>query len=80
MSVTSRCFCESIRFIGLLQLNGTYTWGTFIALFRVLYITAQNFLKKKIGVGNLLMVMVITGISEVNSQFIWQTIWNLGPS
>ena len=40
-------------------------WGTFIAIFRVLYVTNQNVLYEKIGVGKLLTAMIIAGISEV---------------
>ena len=40
-------------------------WGTWIALFRVLYIIRKDFLKEKIGVGKLLVVMIVLGITEV---------------
>ena len=65
VSFTSRRFCESVRFIGLVHLGGTYMWGTWIALFRVLFVTSQDLLKKKIGVDNLLRAMIIAGILEV---------------
>ena len=67
VSFTSRRFCESVRFIGLFHLGGTYMWGTCIALFRVLFVTSQDFLMEKIGIGKLLILMVDAGISEVSA-------------
>ena len=65
MSLIDPLICQSVRFVGLLHLGGTFMWGSCIAIFRVLYVTSQDFLKDKIGIGNLLMVMIIAGISEV---------------
>ena len=65
VSLAGPGFCQSVIFLRFVHFGGTYMWGTWIALFRVLCVTSQNFLKEKIGVGNLLVVMVTTGISEV---------------
>ena len=65
ISLTSPSFCSCLSFTGLLHMGGTYMWGTWIALFRVLFVTSQDLLKKKIGVDNLLRAMIIAGIFEV---------------
>jgi hypothetical protein len=54
-------FCDFADFIGLVSLSGSYLWGCYIALFRVLFIKAQNWLKKSIGIKNLLRLMLCVG-------------------
>ena len=38
--------CQFFTFVGLYHMGGTYMWGTCIAVFRVLFVTAQSCLKK----------------------------------
>jgi hypothetical protein len=38
--------CQFFTFVGLYHMGGTYMWGTCIAVFRVLFVTAQTCLKR----------------------------------
>jgi len=54
-------FCNLIQFIGAIYIGGSCIWGSFIALFRVLYIKAQNWLTNSVGVPRLLIIMLTFG-------------------
>jgi hypothetical protein len=54
-------FCNFVRFIGAIYLGGSCIWGCFIALFRVLFIKAQNWLTNSVGVQRLLIIMLVFG-------------------
>jgi hypothetical protein len=47
VSSTSASFCQLVSFVGLYHMGGTYTWGTCIAIFRVLFVLSQDVLKNK---------------------------------
>ncbi len=64
-SVVGTWYCWLANFTGNGYIAGSYIWGCYIALFRVLYIKAQDWLKNKIGIENLLLNMLIAGISQV---------------
>jgi hypothetical protein len=54
-------FCEFANFIGLVYLAGSSIWGSYIALFRVLFIKAHSWLKNTVGIENLLWIMMFVG-------------------
>jgi hypothetical protein len=54
-------FCKGIRFPATFYTFGSVIWGCFIALFRVLYIKAQNWTKYQVGEDNLLVSFIVTG-------------------
>ena len=64
-TVVGTWICWLANFTGNVYIAGSYIWGCYIALFRVLYIKAQDWLKNKIGIGNLLLKMLIAGIFQV---------------
>jgi hypothetical protein len=45
-SVVPLDVCQFFTFVGLYHMGGTYMWGTCIAVFRVLFVTAQSYLKQ----------------------------------
>ena len=57
-------FCRVIEFVATVYIMGMTTWGSYIALFRVLFIKAQTWLKKGIGVGNLLWLLLTLGVLQ----------------
>jgi hypothetical protein len=57
-------FCNFVQFIGTFYLGGSSIWGSFIALFRVLFIKAQNWLTKSVGVQRLLIILLTFGALE----------------
>jgi hypothetical protein len=58
-------FCWMANFTSSLYIGGSYMWGCYIALFRVFFIKAQELLKNKIGIRNVLLFMLLTGITQV---------------
>ena len=60
-SLLGETFCHSIRYVSGHYVIGSYTWGCFIALFRLLFVKAQSWLSKTIGIGNMLYFMLIFG-------------------
>ena len=58
-------FCYLTEFIGGLVLGGTVYWSCCIAVFRVIFVKAQNWLQNKIGVKNLLTFMVGFGVCQL---------------
>ena len=58
-------YCNVANFVGALYIGGSYVWSSYIALFRVLYIKAQNWLKLNIGIRNLLSLMIVAGIAQL---------------
>jgi hypothetical protein len=57
--------CHLTEFIGVLVLGGNFYWSCCIAVFRVLFVKAQNWLKYKMGVKKLLTIMVGFGICQI---------------
>ena len=55
--------CQLLTFVGLYHMGGSYMWGTCIAVFRVLFVTAQKSLKK-LGIKRVLNVMLFLGVVE----------------
>ena len=53
-SLFGKQFCKFSNLIGALYIGGSYGWSCFIAVYRVLYIKFQNWMKTQIGVLNLL--------------------------
>jgi hypothetical protein len=41
-------FCKFLNFVGGLYVAGSYMWGCCIAVFRVLFVKAQTFLKNRL--------------------------------
>lgn len=60
-SLLGETFCHSILYISGHYIIGSYTWGCFIALFRVLFVKAQKWLSNTIGIGKMLYFMLIYG-------------------
>jgi hypothetical protein len=58
-------FCNFVRFIVAIYIGGSCIWGCFIALFRVLFIKAQNWLTNSVGVQRLLVIMLTFGALEI---------------
>jgi hypothetical protein len=58
-------FCNFVHFIGAIYLGGSSIWGCFIALFRVLFIKAQNWLTCSVGVNRLLIAMLTLGALQI---------------
>ena len=60
-SLLGETFCNSILYLSGHYIIGSYTWGCCIAFFRVLFVSGQTWLKKTIGIRNMLHVMLIYG-------------------
>ena len=57
--------CKVINFISGMYVAGSYTWGCSIAFFRVIFITAQGFLKGRVEERSLLNVLLLCGLTLV---------------
>jgi len=57
--------CDWINLTGGIYTGGGIMWGMHIALFRVLFIKAQKFIKLYVGINNLLNVMIFHGFFQV---------------
>ena len=64
-TVLGTIFCWMANFTSSIYIGGSDMWGCYIALFRVFYIKAQDWLKNKIGIYNLLLFMLFSGITQV---------------
>ena len=60
-------FCDISHLIAVVSLAGSYTWGCYIALFRVLFIKCQNWLTNTIGIKNMLCTMLCIGTTQIFS-------------
>jgi hypothetical protein len=60
-SLLGETFCNSILYLSGHYIIGAYTWGCFIAFFRVLFVSGQTWLKKTIGIRTMLHVLLICG-------------------
>ena len=58
-------FCNVANTFGAVYIAGSYLWSCCIALFRVLFVKAQDCLKEKFGVKNLLIVMIFFGVAQI---------------
>ena len=56
-------FCPLIAFPGCMYTVGKIVWSCFIAIFRILYIKAQNWLKFSVGEKSLLYAMLLFGVT-----------------
>ena len=54
--------CKGINFFSGMYVAGSYTWGSGIAFFRVVFITAQGFLKNRMGERSLLNLLLLGGL------------------
>jgi hypothetical protein len=54
-------FCNAVFSISVFYTGGGYMWGCCIAVFRVMFIKAQTFLKIYIGTSSLLFFMLVFG-------------------
>ena len=59
-------FCFAINLSGSVYIAGAYAWGCFIAIFRVLFVKAQTFLKTSIGIRNVLQIMLTCGLALIS--------------
>jgi len=57
--------CSCYEFITGMYISGSFVWRFNIAVIRVLYIKAQNWLTMKMGVNKLLAIMIITGLGKM---------------
>jgi hypothetical protein len=64
ISLLGNNFCLITEFFATIYITGTTFWGCYIAVFRVLFIKGQTWLKNWIGVGNLLWLMLTIGVLE----------------
>ena len=64
-SIFGAKFCLWNDFASAVYISGSFTWNFCIAVFRVLFIRSQNWLKNAIGVKNLLNVFILVGLLEV---------------
>ncbi len=55
-------FCDVTMYLNDLYIAGRSMWSFFIALFRVLFVKGQKWLKKTIGVSNILLLMISSGL------------------
>ena len=69
-------FCEWIDFLGCFYVTGSYTWSTFTALYRILYLKASHFVKNIIGERTLLNLMLVYGFISQTVIAIWFTIFD----
>ncbi len=60
-SMFGQTFCNSILYFSGHYIIGSYTWGCFIALFRVFFVSGQTWFKKTIGIRNMLHFMLVFG-------------------
>jgi hypothetical protein len=58
-------FCDFVQIVGKIYLGGSCIWGCFIALFRVLFIKAQSWLTKSVGVKQLLIILLSFGALHI---------------
>ena len=54
--------CKWVRLLPGTYLPGTLIWGCWIAVYRTLYIKAQNWVKYTIGESKLLRILIFAGI------------------
>ena len=64
-SILGNQFCKFSNFTGALYIGGSYNWSCLIAVYRVLYIRCQNWMKTQIGVRNLLYLMIFVGTTQI---------------
>ena len=57
--------CKVVNFFSGMYVAGSYTWGCSIAFFRVIFITAQGFLKGRVEERSLLNVLLLCGLTLV---------------
>jgi hypothetical protein len=59
--------CSCYEFAAGVYISGTFVWRFNIAVYRVLFIKAQHLLTGKIGMNNLLMIMILVGLVQIMS-------------
>ena len=57
--------CDFTEFSILIYLAGSSIWGSYIALFRVMFIRAQTWLTNSIGIKNLLWLLLSIGTGQI---------------
>ena len=62
-SLLGEQFCKFLFYLSGLYTGGCFAWGCGIAVFRVLFVKAQTWLKNAIGVKNMLYLIVIAGFA-----------------
>ena len=55
--------CQFIKMSGSLNLHGSFIWTCLIAICRILYIKAQNFIKYKVGEQRMVILILTFGMS-----------------
>ncbi len=61
-SILGSQFCNWIPFGPCINLTGSIIWSTIIAVYRILYIKAQQWVKYKVGEELLLKIMIFLGV------------------
>ena len=56
-------FCDWIPLAGCINLTGYIIWSALIAIYRILYIKAQNWVKYGVGERRLLCICITAGVS-----------------
>ena len=62
-SIFGQQFCDWIPLPGCISLTGYIIWSCLIAIYRILYIKAQTWIKYRIGERRLLVVCIIVGLA-----------------
>jgi hypothetical protein len=60
-SLFGQTFCNFLFYLSGLYTGGCFVWGSCIAVFRVLFIKAQTWLKRTIGIKNMLYLIIFSG-------------------
>jgi hypothetical protein len=66
-SLLGEYFCNLVLYLSELYTGGCYLWGFCIALYRVIFVKAQNCLQKTIGGKNMLFLFLLAGFVDIFS-------------